>query len=99
MVIMDSETKQTIAPRVPAELRRVRHVVHVPFWCRLANTKVPTVCLKLGEKTKVDYVKTNKEIQAMGRSEGIQAIVEANEFYDEDRMRLYDQLVTGLPYS
>ncbi|MFS7913701.1 hypothetical protein Hanom_Chr02g00144751 [Helianthus anomalus] len=32
-----------VAPRVPAELRRVRSVLHVLFLFRSANTEVPTV--------------------------------------------------------
>ncbi|MFS7979378.1 hypothetical protein Hanom_Chr10g00926611 [Helianthus anomalus] len=29
-----------VAPRVPAEFRRVRSAVHVPLWCTPANTEV-----------------------------------------------------------
>ncbi|MFS7927333.1 hypothetical protein Hanom_Chr04g00307841 [Helianthus anomalus] len=36
-------TMLPVAPRVPVELRRVRYVLHVPFWFRSANTEVPTV--------------------------------------------------------
>uniref|UniRef100_A0A251T4E5 Uncharacterized protein n=1 Tax=Helianthus annuus TaxID=4232 RepID=A0A251T4E5_HELAN len=33
-MMMDKQTTLPVAPKVLAELRQVRSVVRVPFWCR-----------------------------------------------------------------
>ncbi|KAJ0945888.1 hypothetical protein HanPSC8_Chr03g0133061 [Helianthus annuus] len=48
-----------VAPRVPAEFRRVRSAVHVPLWCTSANTEVSIVCLHQMEAIKVAHEETS----------------------------------------
>ncbi|MFS7905594.1 hypothetical protein Hanom_Chr01g00049491 [Helianthus anomalus] len=51
-----------VAPRVPAELRQVRFVVHVLFWRRLANAEVsivwqaPTLSLRLLQREQLWFL-------------------------------------------